>query len=26
MQREAVTVMQSCSGVGNVEVAWSSTL
>jgi len=26
MQREAVTVMPSCSGGGNVVVAWSSTL
>jgi hypothetical protein len=26
MQREAVTVMPSCSGGGNVVVAWSSSL
>jgi hypothetical protein len=26
MQREAVTVMPSCSGEGKVVVAWSSAL
>jgi hypothetical protein len=26
MQREAVTVTTSCSGGGNVVVAWSSSL
>jgi hypothetical protein len=26
MQREAVTVMPSCSGGGNVVVAWFSSL
>jgi hypothetical protein len=26
MQREAVTVMPSCSGAGNAVVVWSSSL